>query len=306
MTPVARLTWRVAAFELKALLVTATIITVGSWILVTLLGANAPSTPCVAAGTACDDALFAELGRRGGQLMVAMAFLPIAVGGILGSQLFAREIERGTAQLPWSLAASRVRWYLERVTASGFAVVLIVVIPAVASMALEGAINPGVDPARSLLDFGLRGPSVVARSLAVFVVSSVVGLAVGRVLPALILSVVVGAALVALIHPLSLAAQPTELIAPLGDPQVRYGVVRDERYQDAAGLLYPIDEVMANVPSGTGDPAGWIASNYRQVAIGVRGEHYWDAEMTSTAILTVVTALALALGALISRGRRPI
>ena len=43
-----------------------------------------------------------------------LIFLSFAAGLFLGVPVVARELERGTARLAWSLAPSRMRWYLAR------------------------------------------------------------------------------------------------------------------------------------------------------------------------------------------------
>ena len=46
--------------------------------------------------------------------MGLLIFLSFAAGLFLGVPVVARELERGTARLAWSLAPSRMRWYLAR------------------------------------------------------------------------------------------------------------------------------------------------------------------------------------------------
>lgn len=307
MKAVMRLTWATGGFELKFLSVGSALLTVVSLALAFILNANAPGPSCVINSTTpnCDTTFFFQVGSLGSQLIIAAGIVPIAVGGVLGSQVFAREIERATVQFPWSLAPSRTRWLAERTLILLAVVGLIVLAPAITTTILEGAINPGVVATNSLADFGLRGVSVIARSGAIFAVAVLIGLAVGRALPALLLSIAASLAIVVLIPSIAVAVQPTEFIAPLGDVKVRYSVVREERYQDAAGTLFTIDEVTARVPADAPDPTTWIEANFRQVATGVRGERYWDAEVVSAALLAAVTLVSLgAAAALVSR-RRP-
>ncbi len=306
MRAVARLTWATGGFELRFLLAGSLLLAGASFALALLLNAGAPAPSCLGDKTSsCYSAFFYQLGSLGSQLIIAMGALPIAVGGVLGSQVFAREIERGTAQLPWSLSSSRTRWLAERVLVLLAVVGLMVVMPAITTTILEGSINPGVAATDTLVDFGFRGVSVVARSIAVFTAAALVGLIVGRALPALLLSFVAALVIVAAVPFLALSAQPTEFIAQLGDPRVRYGLVRDERFQDPTGTLFTIDAVTAKVPAGVGDATTWIEANFRQVAIGVRGERYWDAEVASTLMLAAVTMASLAAAAVLVVRRRP-
>lgn len=308
MKSVTRLTWAVGGFELRFLLVGSLLAAAASFALALVLNPNAPDASCLTSGAAasdCDTALFFQLGSLGSQLILAMGILPIAVGGVLGSQLFAREIERRTIQFPWSLAPSRTKWLAERLLVLLALVGLIVVAPAITATVLEGSIDPQVEATETLVDFGFRGPSVVARAIAVFALAAFIGLAIGRVLPALLLSLAVGAVIALAVPFLALAIQPTEFIAPLGDPQVRYGEVREERLQDASGALFTIDEVTAQVPPDAEDATTWIEANFQQVATGVRGERYWDVEAASTAMLAAVTVAAVAASSVLVTRRRP-
>jgi ABC-type transport system involved in multi-copper enzyme maturation permease subunit len=307
MKTVIRLTWATGGFELKFLLAGSLLLATASLAIAFLLNANAPGPSCMANSTTpnCDTAFFYQLGSLGSQLIIAMGVLPIVVGGVLGSQLFSREIERATVQLPWSLTSSRTSWLAERVVILLVLVGLIVLAPAIATTILEGSINPDVPATDTLVDFGFRGVSVVARAAAIFSIAALVGLTVGRALPSLLLSVVAALSIVIAVPFVALATQPTEFIAPLGDPKVRYGLVREERYQDPAGTLFTIDEVTARVPPDAGDPTTWIEANYRQVATGVRGVRYWDAELASTFLLAAVTIASLGAATVVVARRRP-
>ena len=294
-------------FELKFLIAGSLLLATTALVLAFVLNANAPGPSCLANSTtpACDAAFFYQVGSLGSELIIAMGVLPIAVGGVLGSQLFSREIERATVQLPWSLTSSRTRWLAERVLILLVFVGLIVLAPAITTTILEGSISPGVSATNTLVDFGFRGVSVVARAATIFSVAALVGLSVGRALPALLLSVVAALVIAVAVPFLALATQPTEFIAPLGDPKVRYGLVREERYQDPAGTLFTIDEVTAKVPSDAGDPTTWIEAHFRQVATGVRGERYWNAEGASSMMLAAVTIASLGAATVLVARRRP-
>lgn len=308
MAAVARLTWRTSSFELKALTAVTAALAVTMVVFTVLLARSAPPAACFAADSGaaeCEARGFYELVRFGGQIFAAMTLVPIVVGGVLGSQVFAREIERGTVQLPWSLTPRRSLWFVERaVVLLAIAAVLAVVL-AVTSTTLESAIHPDVGAGATLLDFGLRGPSLVGRTIAVFAIAGTVGLLVGRTLPALLISVFAGLVVAVVVTPMVTLIQPTELIGPLGDRQVLHGIVREERYLATDGTLLTINEVTAKVPPGTSDPTTWIEENYRQAAIGIPGRRYWQLEATTAAALSVVSVLSLALGAIAARWRRP-
>ena len=117
----ARLTLRLSRFELLAfggfvaLFIAATVLTAAR------IDAVRPPVECLTTF----DALPPRLRREGnawyeaqngvaGLSMGLLIFLSFAAGLFLGVPIVARELERGTARLAWSLAPSRMRWYLAR------------------------------------------------------------------------------------------------------------------------------------------------------------------------------------------------
>lgn len=245
------------------------------------------------------------MSARANQLIVLSGLIPLALGTVLGSQLFSRDIERGSMQLPWSMSPSGARWYAERLLITGGFAFLLLALLAVATMALEAAIHPDVSPMATFLDFGFRGPSVVARGLAAFVVSAVIGLTLGRPLPALLSGIVVAAAVAFASQPIALATQSSTVVSPLGRPQVAYAIVRDDLFQATDGRLLTMNEVTALVPPAVDDPYGWIADHFTEVAVGIGGERYPAVEVVACGFLLAVGALALVGGLVIARRRRP-
>jgi hypothetical protein len=123
-----------------------------------------------------------------GKVMAAMAALPFVGGVLLGVPLVAPELERRTASLVWSLSGSRGRWFLGRLAPFAILLAAVLSVPAVAAGLLEGVLPGGYDPAASFMDYGLRGPVVVARGLFALGIAVLAGAVIGRVLPALIVS----------------------------------------------------------------------------------------------------------------------
>jgi hypothetical protein len=123
-----------------------------------------------------------------GKVMAAMAALPFVGGVLLGVPLVAPELERRTASLVWSLSGSRGRWFLGRLVPFAILLAAVLSVPALAAGLLEGVLPGGYDPAASFMDYGLRGPVVVARGLFALGIAVLAGAVIGRVLPALIVS----------------------------------------------------------------------------------------------------------------------
>lgn len=128
-------------------------------------------------------------------LMVVGVTLPIFAGVLFGVPLIAREIERGTASLPWAMSPSRHGWFLRRVAIIGVTLVAIVALPAAALEALTQAVLPTVDVAYSFTYGDARGPIVDARAFAAFGVGALSGAITGRTLPGILLAIIGSAVL---------------------------------------------------------------------------------------------------------------
>ncbi len=130
-------------------------------------------------------------------LILLGVVLPIFVGLMFGVPLVAREVERGTASLPWAMSRSRHGWFLRRVAILGVTLAVITALPSIALDLLTQALFPDVDMAHSFMFVDERGPIVGARALAAFGVGALSGALTGRALPGLLLALVGSAMLFA-------------------------------------------------------------------------------------------------------------
>jgi hypothetical protein len=121
-----------------------------------------------------------------------MNLLPYAIGLFLGAPLLARELERGTARLAWSISPSRVRWYLWRVVPVVLFAVAIAFVAGFAIDRLVAARSPGIDLANSFDTYGQRGVLVAVTAFVMVAGSIGLGSVIGRVLPTVILALVLG------------------------------------------------------------------------------------------------------------------
>lgn len=308
MFAMSRLTWRSAAFEIAAFSLLSGLLTVAMIAFTIWLRQSPPSTACFVSGPVgdCSSARsFFDLSATASKVIQSVGLLPIAIGGVLGSQLFSKDIERGSMQLPWSLSPSRSRWFFERLLISGSIVAALLTAVAIAATALEAAIHPNVGPGDSLMDLGLRGPSLVALGIAAFSLAAVCGLMLGRSFPALLAGVAAAAIVGVISQPLAVVTQPSEVISQMGRPQVSFAIVRDDMYQMRDGKLLTLNEATALVPPGTEDPPTWIGANLKEVAVGVPGQRYLVVEAVWCAILLAVSASSILVGLVVVRRRRP-
>ncbi len=130
---------------------------------------------------------FEAAGTWGWASLVAIVLLPVVTGLILGVTLVGKEIDRGTTTFAWSIAPSRRRWLLQRVVPVAIAVVVASLVAGALADRLEVLRNP-TSPAATFEHLGTRGIVVAGEALAFFGIALVVGAAVGRMLPALLLA----------------------------------------------------------------------------------------------------------------------
>ena len=314
----ARIDLRLHRFEVVAVLIGALIGTVAALVIAArLAGVGVPLECFQAAGepsARCLDLLttFGQIDRREAErFFTVVVVFPILAGLLLGVPAVSREIERGTAALPWTLHGSRRRWLLRRSIVLGIVLFVALLPLALAAEYLESVRHPTVSSAESFVSDGLRGGPLVARGFAGFGAAILIGLLIGRQLPALIVGFVVASVIVVgslmVMHEW---AQTSGLPRPLdavGDGDYRF----DTRLRARDGTILTFREAEAleperleSLPPGTID-ATWILENFEEVAILVPGARYPEASGLHSGLLVVVglAGVALSLG-LIGR-RRP-
>ena len=167
-----------------------------------------------------------------GILGAATTFAPFLVGVLLGAPLVAREIEHRTAPIAWSLSLSRRRWL------AGSTLPLLVLIGLVLlalGQASELMLSTAEDLELGFRHYGMFGPLIAARGLAVFAIGVVVGLAVGRVLPAVLVTALAAVALTASLSiGRDLIMRAESVWVPMGDQSEVVAMVYDSGFRSAA------------------------------------------------------------------------
>jgi hypothetical protein len=196
-----------------------------------------------------------------GILGAAATVAPFAAGIFLGAPLLSREIEHRTAPMAWSLSPSRQCWLAWRTTPL---LVLLLVALLVLGQASAFLLETAEEGALGFRQFGMFGPILAARGLAVFGVGVFVGLALGRVLPALLVTAL---ATVAIAGGMSigrdLLMREKAVWMPMGDQAEVVHMVFDQGFQsDATGDVISWDEAYNQYPeafdpmTGEGGPPG--------------------------------------------------
>jgi ABC-type transport system involved in multi-copper enzyme maturation permease subunit len=196
MRTLVRLTFRQHQFELVALGALLVLITVGL-LAVIATWSTLPIAECLALTeltARCYQAQEAiqSMGVVVMPLMIAAVVGPAAAGVILGAGLVSKEIERGTAVLPWTLGRSRRRWLLERmlvimVFVGAMGLVLAVLTDSISLLFDQTPLD------RSLYAYPFRGWMVPARGMVGLAAGVLAGAMVGRAVPALLAGAMIAA-----------------------------------------------------------------------------------------------------------------
>jgi hypothetical protein len=235
-----------------------------------------------------------------------LVMLPFLLGVLVGAPLVARELERGTSRLAWSLAPSRVRWFIVRVVPGLVVVFGLAFVAGVALDRLLAATEPRTDLANAFAGFGSRGVVLAARATFVFAIGVAVGSAMGRVLPALIMTAViafVGIAGGSYVHGRWLAAEAVWVATDsgTGNPGDLYF---DQRIRLADGRTLTWDQVYEAYPTSDVSPGGPPPGSQME-ALVVPGTRYGFAQAREVAALAGASLVALGIGAATVARRRP-
>jgi ABC-type transport system involved in multi-copper enzyme maturation permease subunit len=241
---------------------------------------------------------------------LAIAILPFVLGTILGVALVAKELERGTVALAWSISPSRRRWLLGVVVPAVLAVVGVSVVAGLLADRLEFARDPSIDPSLTLHHLGLRGVVLPAYALISFGIALAVGARLGRVMPALLLAAVLsmGAAFAtnAIVGRILQSEHVTiEASAMVRNNVLSTGSLIDSRIRTPEGDLIPWGlayeryetKLMPDSPSY--DPA------YQEVYLVTPGQVYPIAEWRMAVILGALGLAGMVAAAAIVERRRP-
>ncbi len=230
--------------------------------------------------------------------------VPFIVGILLGAPLVSRELEKRTASIAWSLSLSRTRWLLLRAAPLLVAIAVVLLLVGQASEALIRATPPGE---LGFPVFAMHGPLIAARGIATFCIGVLVGLLVGRMLPAIL---VTGVVVIGLLLGLTLGrdqvmrAEATWIRSDAADFSgvLVYGtgyvddatgaiISSDEAYQASPDLLGPV---------GPGTPPGMS-----QVYLVTPPDLYPFFVAGEGGALLVISVLASGAALWVLRSRRP-
>lgn len=238
-------------------------------------------------------------------LQGATTVVPFVVGILLGAPLVSREIEKRTAPIAWSLSPSRARWLARRTLPLLISVALALLLLGQATEALILATPPGDI---GFAHLAMHGPLVAVRGIAAFAVGVVIGLAVGRMLPAILVSGLVAIAMLIGLQLVRSEQMRTEAVwLDAADNNFLSGVVvYDSAFtDDASGEFVTFEEASDRFPGVFGMQGSGMPPGMSQVYLATPPELYPVFVAREMAALLVATALAAGVALWLIRSRRP-
>jgi len=311
MRTLVRVTFRQHQFEIVAL-GTLLLIAVVGLIVIPVIWSMLPLAECTAAGSMAPEDVTAELMRKctalfdtvyvlggiGQAFVVAGVAGPAVAGVILGAGLVSKEIERGTAVMPWTMGRSRRRWLLERV----LVIAALVGVVALALAALTDNLLFMFDQTpldRSLFLYEARGWMVPARGMVGLAAGVLAGAITGRAVPALLVG-----ALVASLSCLGVYSIGNELNqAQAIEFEGPGGLSISEILRDPTGAIVSYDEAYARI--SVEDDASWarFQAEFTSSSVGVPGSE--SRIVTGREVLMLVgLAFVMTAGAVVVVERR--
>ncbi len=305
-----RLAWRLHRFELIGFGVLLAFLVAASSGVAGLLDATGYGTTCM--GTGAQPPQCEAIGRQffGYQESLVpmvqglLAFAPFLLAALMGAPLIARELERGTSRLAWSLTPSRMWWFVVRVVPTVAFVFVLALVAGLALDRLTAAVEPGTDAAHSFSGFGSRGIVLAARAVFVLAIGVCFGALLGRMLPALLLAAVVGWIGLAggsYVHSRWLATEAVISVTETGAPG---DLFIDQRIRTPDGRILTWDEIYAQLPP-TDDGSDWPPAGYTFVSYVVPAERLPFVQAREVAALAGASLVFLTVAAVAVRRRRP-
>lgn len=236
-------------------------------------------------------------------LLIAVPFI---AGLLVGPPLVARELERGTARLAWSLSPSRLGWFLARMLPVLAAVFALAWLAGLALDRLVAATEPWTDPGLSFAAFGSRGVVFAARVTFVTAIGIAAGAVLGRTLPTVLVTAVLGWVAItggSWVHGRWLATEAIVVEDGMG-ASLEGALWVDQRLRSPDGHVLSWDDAWAVMPPMV-DGEDWPPAGWTSLSLVVPGDRYPFVQAREVAALGLATLAFLGVAAIAVTRRRP-
>lgn len=306
-----KLAWRLQRFELVVVVGVCLALAIGCAVVAWQLGvATREGEACYATApdsVACRafDGRVNQLTNIGAMLTGIATAAPFLVGIFLGAPIVAREVERRTTSLAWSLSLSRGHWLaLRALPIIGVAGAVLLLL----GQASEAAILATPPGEIDMRHFGMHGPLLAFRGLAVLGIGLLVGLILGRSLPAILVTGLVAVAVLMGLHFVRYELMRVEAVWV--DPQAEgwsFNYVHQSGFrEDESGNIMGFEEAFERYPEVFADEQGdQIPPGTTMVYLVNPPEQYASFVLREAAALAGLATVAGGLSVVLLRGRRP-
>ena len=310
---IVRLTFRMHRFEVGAVVVLGALLVVGSiiasWALANV-GLGPDCQPNFETGELPESCIaeyetFNRIASLASPISALMVLYPIITGLLIGGPVIAREIERGTTSLAWSLSPSRLRWFLHRVVPMAILVVAMTFIVGAAAEHLTRALTPETDLAASFVGFRFRGVLMATQAFLLASTAVTVGALFGRAVPTFLLGLILGMLTIVAVGLLHREILLEEAVVQRQDENTFYSnddLYLDSRLELPDGRLVTYEELIRIDPRAFESEFG---PQYPNVSLIIPGDRYRTVETREAAAELVLGLVFLVGGAFVVTRRRP-
>ena len=310
---IVRLTFRMHRFEVGAIVILAALLILGSIIVSWALANVGLSPECqrlAETGELPDSCVvafetFNKIVSLASPISLLTTLFPIIAGLLIGGPIVAREIERGTTSLAWSLSPSRLRWFLHRVVPMALLLVAVSFTVGAAADHLTHALSPRADLSASFIGFRFRGVLLATQAFLLASTAVGVGALFGRAVPTFLLSLILGMLTIVSVGLLYRQILLDEAVVQRQDENTVFSsddLYLDNRLELPDGRLVTYEELIRIDPRAFESEFG---PQYPNVSLLIPGDRYRIVETREAAVELVLGLVFLVGGAFVVTRRRP-
>jgi ABC-type transport system involved in multi-copper enzyme maturation permease subunit len=308
-----RLTFRINRFEVGSVVILGGLLVLGAIVVSWALGNVGLPADCVrgfetgefSESCAASNEAFQRIVALATPVSLLMSLFPIIGGLLIGGPVIAREIERGTTSLAWSMSPSRLRWFLHRVVPMVVLLLVVSFVVGIAADHLMRAVTPQSNPEASFAGFRFRGLLLATQAFLLASTAVAVGALLGRAVPTLLLSLLLGTlsiVAVGLVHREVLLGEALVVVQDENFDFSNDNLNLDFKFQMSDGRLVTFEQMMAIDPTAFDSEFG---PKYPNVSLLIPGERYRAVEAREGAAELGIGLLFLVAGAAVITRRRP-
>ena len=228
---------------------------------------------------------------------------PIVAGLLIGGPIVARELESGTARLAWSLAPSRLRWFLHRAVPALALAALAGLAIGLSADALVHLSDPNLDIDQSFAGFRQRGLLIGVQSVLIASIALAVGSILGRAVPTFVLGLILFGGIGLAVDKVETKLLTNEALTTESFSWDGGGLYLESRIRMPDGQVLTWQEMSVLHPEILDN--GYDPEVYRDVVLYIPGSRYHDVERREALVLGAIAGLFIVIAGVTVVRRRP-